>query len=127
MQWTFPGPNTVTVIFTHLAEYKLRGEYAQPHTTLTHHLELAHPKGLVLSEGMVMPERGVSVEEGKWLVLCMQKFYNTQSIQDIEQQPNETTLGKDLQKARRKLIEQFNAGDTNFKVEELLDQAERMG
>src|SRR5579871_336903 len=35
MQWTFPHPSTATVLFTHLAEYKLRGEYATPHTTIS--------------------------------------------------------------------------------------------
>lgn len=127
LQWTFPGPDTVTVLFTHLAEYKIRGEHAQPHTILTHHLELSQSNGLVLSQGAVVPGRGVSIEEGKWLILCMQKFYNTQSIQEIESTSNDTEVGKDLRKARRKLIEQFNAGDTSFNIEELLDQAERMG
>lgn len=127
LQWTFPGPDTVTVLFTHLAEYKIRGEHAQPHTTLTHHLELSQSNGLVLSQGAVVPSRGVSIEEGKWLILCMQKFYNTQSIQEIDQMSTDTEVGKDLRKARRKLIEQFNAGDKSFNIEELLDQAERMG
>jgi len=36
LQWTFPSPTTATVLFTHLAEYKLRGEFSQPHTTVTH-------------------------------------------------------------------------------------------
>lgn len=127
MQWTFPGPDTVTVIFTHLAEYKLRGEYAQPHTTLTHHLELADAKGLVLSEGLVVPDRGVSLDEGKWLIMNMQKFYNTQPVPEIDTQPDRSEVGKELAKKRRELIEKFNKGDTSFKIEELLDQTERLG
>lgn len=131
MQWTFPGPDTATVLFTHLAEYKLRGEYAQPHTTMTHHLELSQPKGLVLCQGSVVPDRGVSVEEGKWLIMCMQKFYNTKTIAEIEAEAAaaaaESDVGTQLQKQRRRLVEQFSQGDSNFKVEELLDQAERLG
>jgi len=58
LQWTFPAENTVTVLFTHLAEFKLRGEFSQPHTTITHHLELAESKELVLLQGQVMEGRG---------------------------------------------------------------------
>ncbi|KAL1305659.1 hypothetical protein AAFC00_007253 [Neodothiora populina] len=110
LQWTFPSPTTATVLFTHLAEFKLRGEFAQPHTTLTHHLDLADPKGLVLLEGLVTEDRGVTVDESKWLLMCLQKFYG----QTSEESP------------RKKLMEQFSQGDTSFKVEELLEEAEKI-
>ncbi|KAI9796147.1 MAG: hypothetical protein M1833_006485 [Piccolia ochrophora] len=111
LQWTFPTPDTATVLFTHLAEYKLRGEYSQPHTTVTHHLDLSGPKGLVLLQGSVVEGRGVSVEEGKWLLMCLQKFYGLEQSQ---------------KGARKKLLEQFSQGDGGFKVEELLEEAERI-
>lgn len=110
MQWTFPSPTTATVLFTHLAEYKLRGEFSQPHTTITHHLDLLHPKGIVLLQGSVQPNRGITVDESKWLLMCLQKFYG----QTAEQTP------------RRKLLEQFSQGDGAFKVEELLEEAEKI-
>lgn len=110
LQWTFPTPNTVTVLFTHLAEFKLRGEFAQPHTTVTHHLDLADSKGLVLLQGTVTEDKGITVEEGKWLLMCLQKFYG----HTAEQTP------------RRKLMEQFSQGDENFKVDELLEEAEKI-
>ncbi|GAB7349520.1 hypothetical protein MBLNU459_g0225t1 [Dothideomycetes sp. NU459] len=110
LQWTFPSPTTATVLFTNLAEFKLRGEYAQPHTIVTHHLDLADAKDLVLLQGTVTEGKGISVEEGKWLLMCLQKFYGQQA----EQTP------------RRKLMEQFSQGDGNFKVEELLEEAEKI-
>lgn len=110
LQWTFPTPMTPTILFTHLAEFKLRGEYAQPHTTVTHHLDIAEEKGLVLLRGEVLEGRGVSVEEGKWLLMCLQKFY-----------------GGEVKQERRKLLEQFSQGDGGFKVEELLEEAEKIG
>lgn len=113
LQWTFPTPDTTTVLFTHLAEYKLRGEYSTPHTTVTHHLELAGPKGLVLLQGAVTEGRGVSVEEGKWLLMCLQKFYGG---------VGETAEGG----TRRKLLEMFARGDENFRIEELVDEAEKI-
>ena len=109
LQWTFPSPTTTSVLFTHLAEFKLRGEYAQPHTTVTHHLDLADPKGLVLLHGHVVDGRGITVEEGKWLLMCLQKFYGAE--QRVE---------------RKKLLEQFSQGDGGFKVEELLEEAEKI-
>ena len=109
LQWTFPSPTTTTVLFTHLAEFKLRGEYAQPHTTVTHHLDLADPKGLILLHGNVVEGRGVTVDEGKWLLMCLQKFYGAE--QRVE---------------RKKLLEQFSQGDGGFKVEQLLEEAEKI-
>lgn len=108
LQWTFPTPTTTTVLFTHLAEFKLRGEYAQPHTTVTHHLDLADLKQLILLQGSVVEGRGITVEEGKWLLMCLQKFY-----------------GGEDKVERRKLLEQFSHGDGNFKVEQLLEEAEK--
>ena len=109
LQWTFPSPTTTTVLFTHLAEFKLRGEYAQPHTTVTHHLDLAVPKSLILLRGNVVEGRGVTVDEGKWLLMCLQKFYGAE--QRVE---------------RKRLLEQFSQGDGDFKVEQLLEEAEKI-
>lgn len=110
LEWTFPTPTTVTVIFTHLAEYRLRGEYSQPHTIVSHHTDLADSKGLVLLQGSVTEGRGVSVEEGKWLLMCLQKFYTA-------------GCGND---GRKKLLEQFTRGDFAFEINELLEEAEKM-
>jgi ATP synthase F1 complex assembly factor 1 len=117
LQWTFPSENTATVLFTHLAEFKLRGEFAQPHTTVTHHTDLMNSNELVLMEGRVSEDRGVSVDEGKWLLMCLQKFYG------FEAQSN---AAKESREKRRKLMEQFSGGDEAFKIEELLEEAEKL-
>ncbi len=111
LQWTFPTPTTSTVLFTHLAEYKLRGEYSQPHTTVTHHLDLQDSKGLVFLHGNVVQGRGVTVEEGKWLLMCLQKFY---------------TAGEDTSGSRRRLLERFSIGAEDFRIEDLLEEAEKI-
>ncbi|CAD6441485.1 68add0c8-ef21-4522-90c9-101910c3229d [Sclerotinia trifoliorum] len=110
LQWTFPAENTVVVLFTHLAEYKLRGEYSQPHTTITHHLELEKDKELVLLHGQVVEGRGVSVDDAKWLIMCLQKFYGP-----VGEHSN-----------RRRLLEMFGKGDTAFNVEDLVEEAEKI-
>ena len=110
LQWTFPAPNMVTVLFTHLAEFKLRGEYSQPHTTITHHLDLAESKDLILLQGNIVDGRGITVDEAKWLLMCLQKFYS----------------GDDITMERRKLLEQFSQGNGNFNIKELLEEAEKV-
>lgn len=117
LQWTFPSETTATVLFTHLAEFKLRGEFAQPHTTVTHHTDLVGSNELVLMEGRVSEDRGISVDEGKWLLMCLQKFYGFEALSATAQQSKEK---------RQKLMEQFSGGDAGFKVEELLEEAEKL-
>lgn len=48
-----PPPSPTTVLFTPLAEYKLRQEFAQPLLILTHYTDLARSHGLVLMRGDV--------------------------------------------------------------------------
>lgn len=117
MQWTFPSPTTVTVLFTHLAEFKLRGEFAQPHTTVTHHLDMSGGNGLVLMEGRVMEDRGVSVDEAKWLLMCLQKFYGFEAHSES---------AKESYNRRQRLMEQFSGGDEAFRIEDLLEEAEKV-
>jgi ATP synthase mitochondrial F1 complex assembly factor 1 len=128
LQWAFhppavpPAPgsatantHTSTVLFTHLASYKVHGAYAQPHTTITHHLDLAESHGLVLLNGAVVNGKGVSAEEGRWLVMCLQKFYDFEG--------HGGGFGKEK---RQGLLEKFSKGDPAFNVEELVDEAERV-
>jgi len=117
LQWTFPSETTATVLFTHLAEFKLRGEFAQPHTTVTHHTDLVDSNELVLMEGRVQENRGVSVDEGKWLLMCLQKFYGFEA---------HSAPAKESKERRQKLMEQFSGGDATFKIEELLEEAEKV-
>ena len=104
-----------TVLFTHLAAFKLHGTYAQPHTTVTHHLDLADSHGLVLLNGSVVKDKGVSAEEGRWLLMCLQKFYDFEG--------HGGGIGKEK---RQGLLEKFSKGDQAFNIEELVDEAERV-
>lgn len=129
LQWSFhppagtpPAPDAKTtnthistVLFTHLAAFKLHGTYAQPHTTITHHLDLADSHGVVLLTGAVTKGRGVSVEEGRWLLMCLQKFYDYGGHGG----------GVGLEK-RQSLLNKFSSGDQGFDLSELVDEAERI-
>jgi len=71
-------------------------------------------KGMVLGQGIVVEKRGITVDEAKWLMVCLQKFYGAKG----------TLGGKDRPK---KLLEMFSRGDESFDVEELLEEAEKLG
>ena len=86
---------------------------------------MAEPKGLVLCQGTVAPDRGVGVEEGRWLVMQLQKFYNIG--EEAEKREGGSRVGLDLKRRRRRLVEMFSNGDQGFRVEELLEEAERLG
>lgn len=129
LQWGFfppagppPAPevqtsnnHTSTVLFTHLAHYKLHGAYAPPHTTITHHLDLADSHGLVLMNGGVVDGKGVSIEEGRWLLMCLQKFYDFEG--------HGGGIGKEK---RQTLLQNFSKGDQEFDLTLLVDEAERI-
>jgi ATP synthase F1 complex assembly factor 1 len=125
LQWTFDVESkTSTVLFTQLAEYKLRGEFAQPHTTITHHLDLLDERGLVMMQGQVMDGRGIQPEHARWLVLCLQRFYGGW------EGGSETELTPERKKRadeRRQLLSWFATGDERFTVEKLMEEAERLG
>lgn len=97
-------------MFTSLAEFKLRGEFASPHTTITFHSELGNTHDVVLGQGLVVENRGVTVDEARWLVMCMQKFY---------------VVGDEGQ-GRKEMLEMFTRGDGGFRVERLLEEAEKI-
>ncbi|KAK4162167.1 ATP11 protein-domain-containing protein [Cladorrhinum sp. PSN259] len=115
LQWTWDAASkSVSVLFTQLAEYKARGEFAQPHTTVTHYTELDKEKGVVFMQGQVVEDRRVEIDEARWLVMCLQKFYGGWE-------------GVEGGERRRELLEWFGKGDGRFSVEKLLEEAERMG
>lgn len=120
-QWTFdPSTHTTTVLFTQLAEYKARGEFATPHTTVTHHLDLVGEKKVVLMQGQVLADKGVKADDARWLVMCLQRFYGGWDGEGNE------AISKERAEERRKLLEWFGKGDSRFSVEKLLEEAERM-
>ncbi|KAI4867860.1 ATP11-domain-containing protein [Hypoxylon rubiginosum] len=116
LQWVFDRETrTATVLLTQLAEYKARGEWAQPHTSVTHYWDggLAESPGVVLMAGSVVEGRGASVEDARWLVMLMQRFYGEE--------------GKGGGGGKRRLLEEFGRGDGGFSVERLLEESEKLG
>ncbi|KAK7755254.1 hypothetical protein SLS62_002759 [Diatrype stigma] len=120
LQWVFDGPSrTATVLFTQLAEYKARGEWAQPHTSATHYWDdalAAGPAEAVLMAGSLVEGRGASIADAQWLVALLQRFY-----------AGEGNGSGGVDPAKRALLEQFSSGDPTFSVEKLLEESEKLG
>jgi ATP synthase mitochondrial F1 complex assembly factor 1 len=114
MQWAFPHPGISTIVFTSLLEYKLRGEYAQPHTTVLHYEDFKDDKGVVLLQGSVMDDKAIKVDDAKLLLMFMQRFYTANG-------------DSELAKRRLELLEKFTKGDGSFDVSQLIEQAEVVG
>ncbi|KDN53196.1 ATP11-domain-containing protein [Tilletiaria anomala UBC 951] len=135
-----PLPPPTTVLFTPLAEYKLRQEFAQPLLILTHYTDLAHAKGLVLMRGEITDAdeaqaAGASVkdeervaqphsqgrmtqQDAQMLSICMQRFY----LPDLGKR--DANSGAYVGAAQRsQLLEAFHSSPQNFDVEKLVDAA----
>lgn len=103
---------------------------------MTHHLDLRESNGVVLLRGDVVRGRGVSVEEGKWLLMCLQKFYGASrgdgGVQaegvDVERKSSEEQEqgGGGESRRRLSLLEQFSHGAKEFNLQDLLDEAEKI-
>lgn len=131
MQWSMlpppagvpNAPTPSAILFTPLAEYKLRQEYAQPALVLTNYTDLADSKDLVLLRGDITSRDNEGVEgspmvsqaEAQMLAMCMQRFYRTSA------QPKD---GEDAGEAeRRELLHNFGHAPERFALDKLLQVA----
>lgn len=115
------NPQTSTILFTPLQEYKLRGSFATPYLVLTHYTDLAHSHGVVLLRGEITPSTaagGLGGSDGRYMLnqadaqllsMSAQKFY---------------LWGGTGQAAEgERLLKSFHETPLEFKWEELLKHA----
>lgn len=114
------NPQTSTVLFTPLQEYKLRGTFATPHLVITHYTDLVETHGLVLLRGEITPSTGNtgdSADDGRYLLgqqdaqllaLGVQRFY----------------LWSQGHEEREALLRCFHENPAEFKWEDLLKHAQ---
>jgi ATP synthase F1 complex assembly factor 1 len=111
------APQTSTILFTPLQEFKLRASYATPYLVITHYTDLARSHGIVLLRGEITPGNGaearylVSQADAQLLALAVQRFYLWDSTSSGESQGE-------------KLLKQFHERPKYFKWEELLNHAD---
>ncbi len=114
VQWAPVGKDTLHLMITSLAAFKLHKEYAKPHTTVSFHSELKDSKGLVLMNGQVDKEAAVSLKDVRLLLLNLQRFYGAMGD------------SSDVSKQRIKLVKDFNRGSSKFDVKKFLELSESM-
>jgi ATP synthase mitochondrial F1 complex assembly factor 1 len=110
------NPQTSTILFTPLQEYKQRTSFATPYLVLTNYTELARSHGIVLLRGEITPSTSGSIEAGgdgrymlsqqdaQLLALGIQKFY----------------LWDESKGEREALLKTFHEDPSSFKWEDLL-------
>ncbi|KAK4057228.1 hypothetical protein OIO90_001723 [Microbotryomycetes sp. JL221] len=120
LEWaTLPQPATVTepvpapstVLFTPLAEYKARQQFAQPYLILTHYSDLAASHKVVLMRGDLTDNVALDQVQAQMLAVRMQLFYNNMLSTDVERQ-------------RLQLLKTFHEESDKFDLEQLIEAAE---
>ncbi|EPQ26025.1 uncharacterized protein PFL1_06478 [Pseudozyma flocculosa PF-1] len=125
-------PDPTTVLFTPLAEYKMRQEFAQPALILSHYTDLADSKGIVLMRGEITgadeaaddasaatttegegPKGNkvstrISQADAQLLSMTLQRFYLAPK------------MAENGMESRIKLLETFHAKPEDFKVDQLV-------
>ncbi|KAJ3036176.1 hypothetical protein HDV00_003032 [Rhizophlyctis rosea] len=96
------------VFFTPLLEYKTHLENARPHLVLTHYIDLADNKDIVLMSGEVGDQKTLTNSEAQNLVYQMQMFYVT---------------GKE---EKKRLVEVFHKEPEKFEYALLIDAVEKL-
>ncbi|POW00275.1 hypothetical protein PSTT_13230 [Puccinia striiformis] len=98
-------PPTI-VMYTPLAEYKLRQSFAQPTLILTHYTDLADSHGIVLMRGDITPSPNGNAKLSAIEAQCwLQQFYH--STVPINQDQS-------VHQKRRLLLQQFIDNPINF-------------
>ncbi|KAI0823148.1 ATP11 protein-domain-containing protein [Trametes gibbosa] len=114
------NPQTSTVLFTPLQEYKQRTSFATPYLVVTHYTDLAKTHGLVLLRGEVTPSTAasspsvgadngggrfmLSQQDAQLLAIHLQRFY----------------LWNEGSEHRAALLKDFHETPAEFKWEDLL-------
>lgn len=112
VQWSFTEAETIHCLITSLAEYKLHGEFASPHTTILIHTDLLASKGLALMNAIVQTNK-VPLHDAVLLALNLQRFYTAKGDSSHSV-------------AKLQLLKEFNTGDANFSVDKLIEAAETL-
>ncbi|KAJ7462825.1 ATP11 protein-domain-containing protein, partial [Mycena galericulata] len=113
------NPQTSTVMFTPLQEYKMRGSFATPYLVLTFYTDLAQSHGVVLLRGEITPSAatGSAGVDGRYLLrqddahrlsMSVQKFFLWDGDEYVE---------------REWLVKAFHEAPDQFKWEGLLKHA----
>lgn len=112
------NPQTSTVLFTPLQEYKLRNSFATPYIVLTHYTDLARSHGIVLLRGEITPSSGTATEgDGRYML-------NQRDAQLLAMGTQKFYLWQDEQGEGATLLKTFHNNPSEFNWEDLLKHAD---
>ncbi|KAJ7139688.1 ATP11 protein-domain-containing protein [Mycena epipterygia] len=116
------NPQTSTIMFTPLQEYKMRGSFATPYLVLTIYTDLAQTHGVVLLRGEITPSAatGSAGVDGRYLLQQEDAHRLSMSVQNFYLW--EAGLGEEYLE-REKLVKAFHEAPEKFEWEELLKHA----
>ncbi|KAJ6501610.1 ATP11-domain-containing protein [Mycena vitilis] len=116
------NPQTSTVMFTPLQEYKLRESFATPYLVLTNYTDLAQSHGIVLLRGDITPSAaaGSAGVDGRYLLRQEDAHRLSMSVQNFYLW--DATAG-DESLERQKMVKAFHENQDAFSWEELLKHA----
>ncbi|KAH9810155.1 ATP11 protein-domain-containing protein [Melampsora americana] len=119
-----PQISPTTVLFTPLAEFQLKQEFAQPALILTHYTELAQSHGIILMRADLTPSLDdptrsgrISTTEAQLLILRLQQFYHWSNLDSLSNDSKKLKLQND----RQDLLKKFHERPHEFKIEELIE------
>ena len=116
---TSNNPQTSTVLFTPLQEYKLRNSFATPYLVLTQYTDLARSHGVVLLRGEITPSTNGATTEGDGRYML-----NQQDAQLLAMGIQKFLLWQDEQGTGPTLLKTFHENPSVFEWEALLTHAD---
>ena len=113
------NPQTSTILFTPLQEYKMRNSFATPYLVLTNYTDLAKSHGIVLLRGEITPSSSGATPEGDGRYMLSQ-----QDAQLLAMGTQKFYLWQDEQGEGARLLKTFHENPAGFKWEDLLKHAD---
>lgn len=116
------NPQTATVLYTPLQEYKMRNSFATPYLVLTFYTDFAKSHGIVLLRGEITPSSASSVGpvaggDGRFML-------NQQDAQLLAMEVQKFYLWNEGSGEREALLKTFHENPASFEWKELLKHAD---
>ncbi|KTW30627.1 hypothetical protein T552_00343 [Pneumocystis carinii B80] len=112
LQWFFVNNFTKYILITSLLEYKVRGEFARPHTFLYYYTDLSSDKNIVLMKGELEKNRGITMNDLRIIIFQIEIFFSA-----IE--------GNQEDQLKLELLEKFNTGK-DFNISTLINECNKL-
>ncbi|QSL64075.1 hypothetical protein MERGE_000230 [Pneumocystis wakefieldiae] len=104
--------NMFILPINHTQEYKVKGEFARPHTFLYYYTDLSSDKNIVLMSGELEKNRGITMNDLRIIIFQIEIFFSA-------------TEGNQENQLRLELLEKFNNGK-DFNISTLINECDKL-